>query len=1142
MARIPIVPNRLVWGMDVGAWLRELGLERYATAFRENEITADVLPHLSAEDLKEIGVGPVGHRRQLLTAINALGDKGRAGADQNNEGADSPGEARAAEVLAATASGAERRQITVMFCDLVGSTELSTKVDPEDLRQFLQSFFSTMSGEIERHHGFVARHLGDGALVYFGYPESHENEAESAVRAALAVVATVSGLAPLIGVRPQVRVGIATGLVVVGELLGSSEGEGHDILGETPNLASRLQSLAEPGGVVIDETTRRLIGDLFQCRRLEPVSVKGFAAPMVFWEVLGESNMPSRFEALHSRLTPLVGRDEELDLLVRRWTQATSGEGRVVLISGEAGIGKSRLTVALRERAAAQPHVCLQFFCAPHMSESALYPILSRLEHAAGFKATDSAEAKLQKLKTVLVVASRNVDEDAALLAEFLAIPNEGRYPKLTFSAEKLKELVLELLCAQVERLAQTQPVLMILEDMQWIDPTSRELLDITFRRIESLPVLLVVTYRSGFTPPWLGESYVTALTLPRLGRRHNAAMLDRLTGGRRLPAELADQILARTDGIPLFVEELTKSVLESGILREEEGAYVLAGPLAALAVPTSLQASLSSRLDRLAPIRHVAQIGAALGREFSYNIVRAVMDLPDGALRAAFDRLVGAELVYQRGTPPDAVYTFKHALVQDATYETLLRSQRVLIHARITEVLERKFPETAARHPELFAHHATQAGLWEKAVGYHLDAAQRMLARSAAVEACGQIRKGQALLEHLNEDDVRRSLDYKLHARLADALKMLKGWMAPEVGTTLSRLREHPGRQPNSLEDFKISVMLWGFYWRVDLQQAHRMVEQMMKENEEDVRRITFCHFCLGSTKIVHGDFTGAKRSFIHFVEHCKEEAFTAMDYNSGLDTEGLALARLGIAHLALGDVDQARQAVEKGIREARATARPFSLSTVLSTAIYVYSILGDVDRTAALAHEGWSIAEDQKFAYLSARIAQHLGWVDVMQGRLNDGVERIERATAAVRSMRGRVHNGYFLCLLAACHLRAGQIERAGQIAAEAIAEIGETEERWREAEAWRIWGDVKLAASPDRDEEAEVIYRRALDIASKQNARFWQLQAATSLARLLLSRGDRDQARALLVPIFNGMREGFDVPDMIAARELLTEISPG
>jgi tetratricopeptide (TPR) repeat protein len=578
--------------------------------------------------------------------------------------------------------------------------------------------------------------------------------------------------------------------------------------------------------------------------------------------------------------------------------------------------------------------------------------------------------------------------------------------------------------------------------------------------------------------------------------------------------------------------------VLESGILREEQGAYVLSGPLPALAIPPSLQASLASRLDRLAPIRNVAQIGAALGREFSYNIVGAVMELPDAALRAALDRLVAVELVYQRGTPPDSTYGFRHALVQDAAYETLLRSQRVLIHARITDVLERQFPEMVAQHPEFVAHHATQANLWAKAVRYHLDAAHKALARSAAAEACGQIQKGQALLEHLDEDEAKHSLDYRLQGRLADALKMLKGWMAPEVGAALTRLREHPGRQPNSLEDFKVSVMLWGFYWRVDLRQALLLVEQMMNENEEHASRTSFCHFCLGSTKIVYGDFEGAKRSLLHFVEHCRDEGFAAMDYNSGLDTEGLALGRLGIAHLALGDADEARRTTEAGIVEARRMGRPFSVSTVLSTAIYVYSILRDVDRTAALAQEGWSIAQDQKFAYLSARIEQPLGWVDVMQGRIEDGVERIERATAAVRAMRGRVHNGYFLCLLAACHLRAGQIDRAGDIAAEATTEMGETDERWRESEAWRILGDVKLASG--RNEEAEVLYRRALEIAGEQHAKLWQLQAAISLARLLASRGDHDRARASLLPIFDGMTEGSDIPDMVAARQLLTEIS--
>ena len=875
---------------------------------------------------------------------------------------------------------------------------------------------------------------------------------------------------------------------------------------------------------------------------MEPLPIKGFEAPIRFWEVVGEASVASRFEALRPERTPLVGREEELDLLTRRWTRAMIGEGRVVLITGEAGIGKSRLIVALDEYAAGQPHVRLRYSCAPHRSESVLYPILNGLEHAAGFQRIDSAETKLQKLEAVLVGPPENVTETAALLAELLAIPSEGRYPKLALSAERRNERLLELLHAQLAEMARTRPVLMIFEDVHWIDPTSRELLDYMIQRVERLPVLLVVTCRTSFTPPWLGQSHVTALTLARLGKRDIAAMLDRLTDGRRFPREIADHIAARTDGVPLFLEELTKSVFESGILREQDGAYVLAGPLPAFAVPTSLQASLAARLDRLAPIRNIAQVGAALGRDFPYSVIRAMVDMPDDALRTAFDRLVAADILYQQGRPPDAVYTFKHALVQDAAYETLLRSDRSAIHARITSVLERQFPETVARHPELLAHHATEASLWEKAIRYRLDAAQNALTRSAAAEACGHIEKGQVLLERLSEDKTRHLLDYKLQGRLADALKMLKGWMAPEVGATLSGLREHPGREPNNVEDFKISVMLWGFYWRVDLERALRLVEQMMEENAEHPDRIAFCHFCLGSTKIVHGDFADSKRSFSYFLEYCEEEGFAAMDYNSGLDTEGLALGRLGITHLALGDADQARQAVENGIIEARKTTRPFSLSTVLSTAAYVYSVLGDVDRTAEIAGEGWAIAVEQKFAYLSARIEQHLGWVDVMRGKVSSGVERMERSTAAVRSLGGRMHNGYFVTLLADCHLRAGQIDRAEQIVAEAIADIEQTGECWRESEAWRIWGDIKLAASPRGDEEAEALYRRAHDIARKQNAKFWQLQAAISLARLLLGRGDRNQALALLAPIYDGITEGFDVPDMVAARQLLAEMSPG
>jgi class 3 adenylate cyclase len=719
---------------EISDWLEKLGLAGYAQRFAENGIDFSVLRYLTDQDLEKIGV-LLGHRRKMLAAIGEL------------SGAPQPSHEPAVHPEPKQVS-AERRQLTVMFTDLVGSSALSTRLDPEDLRAVIGGYHKCVAETVARFGGFVAKYMGDGVLVYFGYPQAHEDDAERAVRAGLALIEAV---AKLPSVDPlQIRIGVGTGVVVVGDLVGTGEAQERGVVGETPNLTARLQAAATPGTIAIDTTTRRLLGGLFEYRDLGGIEAKGFAIRVQAYEVVRPSTVESRFEALRTATTPLVGRDEEMALLMRRWEQAKAGDGQIVLISGEPGIGKSRIAETLVERLAGEPHMRLRYFCSPHHQDSALYPSIAQLERTAGFRREDTAEQRLAKLEAVLAQGTNDLSEAVPLLADLLSIPTGDRYPPLNLTPQKRKEKTLHALLAQLDGLAARQPVLMVWEDVHWSDPSTRETLDLLIDQVPTLQVLVILTFRPEFTPPWIGRPHVTILTLNRLPRRQRAEMISYVTGGKALPNEIADQIVDRTDGVPLFIEELTKTVVESGIVTEEGDHYALTGPMVPLAIPTSLQASLLARLDRLAPTGEVAQIGAALGRSFSYELISAVAGVPQQKLDEALEQLASAELIFRRGVPPDAEYTFKHALVQDAAYSTLLRARRQQLHGRIVATLEKKFAEVADAQPALIAHHSSEAALSEKAVGYWLKAGQQAVARSAMLEAVAQLQKGLDLLKSM--------------------------------------------------------------------------------------------------------------------------------------------------------------------------------------------------------------------------------------------------------------------------------------------------------------------------------------------------------------------------------------------------------
>jgi class 3 adenylate cyclase len=840
--------------MDIAAWLRGLGLERYAPAFRDNDVDDEVLPELTSDDLISLGVTSVGHRRKLLAAIAAL-SAGRPAAAMTGTFHDTPEPA---------AGVGERRQLTVMFCDVVGSTALSARLDPEDLSKLIRSYQAGVATAIARFGGFIARYVGDGVLIYFGWPEAGEGGAEQAVRAALAVVCTINQSPSLI--EPlQVRIGIATGLVVVGEPIGTGEARQQTAIGETPNLAARLQALAGPNGVVIDAATRRQIGGLFNCRDLGIFALKGLPAPVPAWQVVEQSAIESRFEALRAGIvTPLIGRDEELDRLLRRWRQAQGGEGQLVVLSGEPGIGKSRLIAALSERISTVPHTRLRYFCSPHYQSSALYPVIVQLERAAGFQRDDGPEEKLDKLQTLLTPAAEI--GEVSLLAELLSVPGGDRFAPLELTPQRKKERTLAALVQQLERLARMQPVLVIFEDLHWIDPTSREFLDLVLARIDRLPVLLAATFRPEFRPPWVGQAHVTVIALNRLRRSDGAMMVERLAGDiALLPPEVIAEIIGRTDGVPLFVEEMTRAVLEAGT--EHVGGIASSVPSAVLAVPATLQASLMARLDRLGPrAKTVAQIGAAIGREFSYELTASVGELAEEYLQDALQPLVDAGLVFQRGTPPEAAYLFKHALIQDAAYQSLLKRTRQQYHQRAAKLLEDRFPEVASTQPELVAHHYTQANCPAQAIAFWHKAGVAAASKSASVEAVDQFHRGLALVEALSDASERAERELDLQMALGPALFGTKRRGDPDIGRAYARAWQLCRQLGDHSRGFMALRGLQLYHLdRAEMEKSQHFAEEALRvaERHADAARLVGAHMALGVLLYYQGSLEPALVQF---------------------------------------------------------------------------------------------------------------------------------------------------------------------------------------------------------------------------------------------------------------------------------------
>jgi class 3 adenylate cyclase/predicted ATPase len=1043
---------------------------------------------------------------------------------------------------------AERRQLTVLFCDLADSTRLAGQLDPEDLRRVIRAYQATCAAVIQRYAGHIAQYLGDGLLVYFGYPQAHEDDAVRAVHTGLGIVEAISTLNMTLvrdhGVRLAVRVGIHTGLVVVGEM-GSGDRPEHLALGETPNIAARLQGLAAPDTVVISATTQQLVQGLFTCQTLGTPTLKGLDQPLALYHVQGVSAAQSRFEAaITSGLTPLVGREEEVGLLQRRWAQVKEGHGQVVLLSGEAGIGKSRLVQELHDIVTHDGATRLTFRCSPYSQHSALHPVIEHLQRLIQAHREEPPEARLARLEQALQRSGVPVQEAMPLLAALLSLPHPEGYPPLALSPARQKQQTQEALIAWLVAEAEQQPVLAVWEDLHWADPSTLEWLGLLLEQAPTMRLLTLLSCRPEFAPPWPPRAALTQLTLTRLTRSQVEEMVRRVTRGKMLPAEVMRQIVAKTDGVPLFVEELTKAVLDASWLQEGEDGYELTGPLPPLAIPATLQDALRARLDRLPTGKAVAQLGATLGRTFAHELLQAVAPLDELTVWHGLVELVQAEVLYQRGVPPQATYTFKHALLQEAAYQSLLKSTRQQYHQRIAQVLTAQFPEMVETQPELLAQHYTAAGLTEEAVGYWQRAGQRSHMRSAYTEAVAHYTAGLEVLQTLPDTSQRAQQELNLLLTRLEALRIIKGYAAPEVGQEFTRARELCRQGGDSPQLFDILMGLGGGYYqsRGELRTSLELMEQALTlaQRLHDPLRLIQAHALLGVTLYFLGELAPA-RTYL-------EQALTL---RSSQSDRALRLARrepsaalVPLAYAAftlwmLGYPEQALTRLHEMLTLAQELAYPFSLVRALHYATTLHLLRREWATAQARAEAALALLTEQGVGQYVGLLTFQRGQALAAQGQYAEGLAQM-RQGLATKQAEGEIGRPRDLAQMAEAYGRSGQSEAGLSLLDEALAWLDTHGEDFTAAEVYRIQGELLLRQAVPDAPQAESCFQKALAVARKQQARSWELRAAMSLSRLWQQQGKRAEARELLAPVYGWFTEGFDTADLQDARALLEALA--
>ncbi len=1052
---------------EVREWLRRNNLEQYADAFEANDIGIDILPELNEQDLEQLGVS-LGNRRRLLKAV-AAGAAERASPRPSS---------------AQVAADAERRQVTVLFCDMVGSTALSNAIDPELFGSVLRRYQDAAAGAVGRFGGFVAKFMGDGVLAYFGFPRAFEDAAERAVRAGIAMLTEVGGIELPDGSRARARIGIATGLVVVGEIVGSGTAQERTIVGDTPNLAARLQALAAPDTMLISEATQSLLGGLFELESTGAHELKGFARPVPAWRVLGEAAVESRFAAIRTGTLPLVGRAHEMGLMLERWRLARTGEGQIVTVIGEAGIGKSRSIEALQEAVADEPHTRIHLQCSPYHRDSALYPVIQHIARAAGLATADSAGTRVGKLRAVFAQRAAADETAVPLLAELLSIPAET--PPMSLTPAQRKAATIALLVDEIVRLGESAPVLLVLEDAQWIDPTTLELMTRLADSISQARLLALVTARPDFAPPWFARPQATLLTLNRLSRAECAQLVAKVAAAQGLQAETVAAIVAKTDGVPLFVEELTKSVVESA---GEDSA----------AVPATLKDSLMARLDRLDEAREVAQIAAVIGRQFAFPLLAAITTRDGVALDAALDKLVAAGIVFPEGRGPERSFSFKHALVRDAAYESLLLGRRREWHARIARALERGFPELVTNEPELLAYHFAEAGLVGHACDYRMRAGDRAVSRSAYQEAVAHFSSGLRMADALPDpaDQTRRQLDFLL--KLGPALMVTRGLQSAEAEDVFSRAAEIGERRGDATALYKAK---WNLWLNANIRRKTALARDRARELvtlaqcSGDSELLLEAYHCRWSTAYFRGDVAEALDNTLVGVETYDLASHRHLGHAFGGHDPGVCAHVVRASALQLsGDALGARASNEQGVALAETLGHPNTLGHALHNASMCHQLGGERQAGLTAAQRAAELAE--KFALLPWRASSLVlkGWATAVGPGATEAARvidaEIDKATAA-----GPVPQ-YYLGLAAEVLLAADRPADGLAHLDRAIAAIDEPGVGFYLPEIYRLRGECLLALGRGHEEEARQAFATARDVARQQGAVIFEQRAEAALA---------------------------------------------